>query len=429
MQVAETSNTRVVAARILARWLRTGSFPDRQLADVTRQTGFLTELVYGVVRHKRTLEWMIDRCASRRVDRDVLAHLLPGAYQILYMRVPAHAAVHATVEAAKAGRARHAAGFINGVLRELLRRRETLMSELARQSPGVRLSHPDLLVARWQARWGEEKTAALCAWNNGIPAPVLVPNPLRIDMTRFRRQLADAGVEAEPHPAWPDRCVVLSRGVAVSTVPGYAEGQFSVQDPATFTAVDLLGVRPGDTVLDACAAPGGKTVLLAEAMQDHGRLIATDVQADRVARLRENVERLGLSCVTPLQADLADAAALAALAPEGFDRVLLDAPCSNTGVLRRRPDARWRFSAERLHALSALQRRLLDAAWPLLKPGGRLVYSTCSLEHEENDAPVDGLLDRYADARGGDRIARVPPESRTDGAFAAVLEKKQDGTR
>ena len=220
---------------------------------------------------------------------------------------------------------------------------------------------------------------------------------------------------------------MLPRGTAVERVPGFAEGFFLVQDPSTLGAVDLVAAKPGETIVDACAAPGGKTAAMADAMRNEGLIIAGDPQGERLQRLRANVERLKLTCARIEQLDAGDLVSLRnAMQRQGAsaaDAILLDVPCSNTGVLQRRADARWRFDEANLRELGVVQARLLDTAALCVRPGGRLVYSTCSLEAEENAQQVQAFLRRNGDFRLDAETASVPPESGIDGAYAARLVK------
>lgn len=418
----KTANTRITSARILSDWLRTGTFVDRLLAPVTHDRAFVMEVVYGAVKWKRKLNWVIRRCSRRAPDPDIRAHLLVGLYQILVMTdVANYAAVNETVEAAKAISA-DAAKFVNAVLRRVIREQEEIEQALAQQSLGIRLSHPDLLLRRWQDRYGAHRTQALCEWNNDRADVTIRVNTQRMSMSEYRARLQAASVDAEPHPTAQETCLILARGVRITELPGYAEGYFSVQDASTMRAVDLLDPRPGEEVLDACAAPGGKTVAMAERMCNRGRLLAMDVQTERLSRLRENLKHMGSDWIRVRQGD---ATRGEADFPRGentaFDAVLLDVPCSNTGVLRRRPDARWRFSPKRLSELVQLQHDLLDGVAPLVKPGGRLVYSTCSLEPEEGDALIHAWLSEQPAWRYDRDVVLFPPESRTDGIYAVRL--------
>lgn len=433
------SNSRSVAAEIIGRWLSAGIFPDRLIAPITRDRAFVMEVVYGVAKWKRMLEWVIRRCADGRPDKLSLPYLLVGMYQIFVMNdVADYAAVHETVAAAKMGSARHAAGFINWVLRRALRESETILEELKSKSLGIRESHPDVLLKKWERHFGKQETLALCKWNNSRPDITLRPNPRRISVKDFVAKLDAAAMRATPHPFAPLECVVLAGDKAgqtkrITELPGYAEGLFNVQDPSTLAAVALLNPRPGEFVLDACAAPGGKTALIAERMglsaenkaTDKGRIIAMDINADRLLTLTENLARMRVRGVEPAQGDAALADSIRqACGNRLFDRILIDAPCTNTGVLRRRADARWRFSEKRMNELIKLQRAMLDACAQFLKPGGTLVYSACSLESEECDAIVRTWLSRNVGFELMRAVKLFPPESKTDGIRAVALRGK-----
>lgn len=392
---------------ILTRWMETEDFPNRMLTE-SPDRGFVMDLVYGTIRWWRALEWALGQRMKRPAEGETRAALLIGAYQaLLREEMPAYATVHATVEAAKIASAR-SAGLVNGVLRNLLRRRVELLAALAKQPVGVRLSHPDTLVARWQSRYGAAETEALCNWNN-VPAQTVIA------------LLPESGVSTASSNRQTERCLLVPHGQRVESLPGYGEGRFVVQDPAALTAVDLLDARPGMTVLDACAAPGGKTAQIAARMAGQGRLIAWDLHEDRLQTLRATLQRTRQEWVEVAQADAA-----APVLPDAplFDRILLDVPCSNTGVLRRRPDARWRFTVRRMNDLCGAQQRILRNLLPRLAPGGRLVYSTCSLEPEENREPVERALAALPGLRLEAVEERLPMRDGTDGAFAAAIVRK-----
>jgi len=417
------TNSRAVAAGILERWLATGAFPERLLERVGADRPFVMEMVYGTIKARRRLEWVLRRVVRHLPPPPLRAVLLVGLYQLLDLaEVASYAAVNETVTAARERCGRKSAGFVNAVLRNTLRQREALLAALGKQALGIRESHPDLLVERWTRRFGAAETERLCRWNNLAAETIIRVNRARIGPAEFCQRLADAGIRVRPHPFDPDRCVVLPRGVRVDQLPGFAEGWFAVQDPSTLVAVDLLAPRPGERVLDACAAPGGKTLAIAEQMAGRGVLVAADAEAERLARLRENLARLGADWVQVLQRDAT--LPVPERASELFDAVLLDAPCTNTGVLRRRPDARWRFSTARLAELRALQRRILKATAPLVRPGGRLVYSTCSLEREENEGLITSWLRHRPDFALIRERHLFPPVAGVDGGYVALLRRR-----
>ncbi len=408
-------SSRREAIFVITRWLETHEFPDRMIPDGPDRA-FITDLVYTTVRRYRTLTWALEHFVKKMPKGETEAALLVGACQLLFMpSVAEYAAVHETVEAAKLA-SKQTAGLVNAVLRNLQRQRDALLAELEKQPLGIRTSHPDSLVTRWLERFGEEETKALCEWNNtpaetfismapGVPSPLPTPNSSLLPPTYF------------PVP----------RGTRVEALPGYAEGAFIVQDPATAAAIDLLDVKPGLKVLDACAAPGGKTVQLAWRMgppaSEGHLLVAFDLHEDRLETVRANLARTRQTWVTVCQGDLAESPQ-EALKPFGlFDRILIDAPCSNSGVLRRRPDARWRWTTKRMKKLAEVQAKMLESALALLAPGGRLVYSTCSLEPEENRRQITLLRKAHPEVACVGVEERLPTRSQTDGAFACALER------
>jgi len=424
---AQAPSSRHEAARAIACWLETGDFPDRLIEEVTRDRAFVMETVYGVVRQFRALDFLRQRLAPRKPRPPLHACLLLGLYQLLFMDGQQdYAILHETVEAAKSAGGARSAGLVNAVLRRAQRERDGLLRSLRDAPAAVQLSHPDLLLDRWSAQFGVDPARRLCEWNNSRPETVLRVHPLRADRDMLARALAETGVESRPHPFDPEACLIIARGAGLARLPGYREGWFFAQDPSAAVAALLLAPQPGERVLDACAAPGGKTAVLAALMRGQGELVAMDIHADRMATLQENVERLQLANVRIVRGDAARwpaSAEDAQVAGEGFDCILLDVPCSNTGVIRRRPDARWRFSAERLRRLNAVQLSILDRAAGLLKPGGRLVYSTCSLEPEENMALVGAWLAEHPSFTLEEHSLLFPPETKTDGAFAVRLQR------
>jgi 16S rRNA (cytosine967-C5)-methyltransferase len=317
------------------------------------------------------------------------ALLYVGAAQILYMDdVPDFAAVNETVEAAKECENPNIVKTVNAVLRNLIRRREEFLSMLALAPVDERESFPSQLYRRWVERYGEENAIALAKWHNE---------------------------PAETFLAYPDRFEKLPRGVRVNEIDGYAQGRFIVQDPATALAIEMLNIEAGDKVFDMCAAPGGKTIQIA---WRGAEVVACEIKSARRRRLVENLKRVGL------HEKVGVVSSPQAVAAGGFKKILVDAPCTNTGVLRRRPDARWNWSMEKLSALAALQSQILDQAAELCPRGGMIVYSTCSNEPEENLAQVEAFLARHCGFSLVASRESIPFESGNDGAFAAALIRK-----
>jgi 16S rRNA (cytosine967-C5)-methyltransferase len=421
------SDPRRNAARLLARWKQHDEFPDREMDRLSADHGATLEWVQGVLRWRRPLERLLHELAEHTPPPLLEAFALLGLFQIFFQpQVPDHAAVHETVESCKLECGQRGANFVNALLRRALREEPALRRLLREQPPAVQWSHPDRLVERWTNRWGAEAVGRLCVFNNEPAQTVLCVCRSRVSVEAFRAALQSAGLDATPHPAAPDRYLVLPRGRKVSDVPGYTEGWFVVQDPAAAAALDVMDVRPGQSILDACAAPGGKAILLADALRDEGLVLALDRYEDRLGRLRENQQRLKFDTLRIGSADARQATSLgrvirAAGAPDLFDRVLLDVPCSNTGVIRRKPDIRWRFSEQRLDRLILTQRQILEACAARVKPGGRLVYSTCSLEREENEDMIRGWLRQHPRFKLVDERTIFPPDAGTDGAYAAAV--------
>lgn len=416
------------AARLLAAWLRDGSFPDRELASIAKGRAAVTELVFGVLRRLRALQFLRSKLAERRPRPEVEAVLLVALYELFHLDdTPDFAAVHEAVEIARGADGPQSAAFVNAVLRRAQRDADALRDALAGAPLAVRLSHPDALVNRWTTQYGEAAAIALCEWNNQRPETVLHIVRSKITPDEFNRTARDVGIQIEPHPARPTDCFMLPRGVAVENVPGYREGFFIVQDASTLGAVDLLAPQPGETILDACASPGGKAAAIWDRMNGAGTLAACDLHEDRLARLRENFTRLGMTEAKIIQADASDAATLAAalesVGAKNPDGILLDVPCSNTGVLRRRADARWRFDEKRIAELTSLQAKILNAAATLIRPGGRIVYSTCSLEAAENEKQVKRFLVANPAFKLAGETKSLPPGSMMDGAYAARLDR------
>ena len=385
------ANSRRQAAFILARWILTKDFPASML-PTDQNRAFVQDLVYTAIRRLRPIRMILGGLMKQRPKGELEALLIVGVAQLLYMPdVPDFAAVNETVEAAKDCDSRTVAKVVNAVLRNVIRRRAEFEARIAAAPLAERESFPTVLVKRWLSRFTAEETERLCQWHN-LPAETFLARK-------------------------DGSFVKLERGQNVVMVAGFAAGEFIVQDPATQIAVELMAVKPGETVLDACAAPGGKTIQLA---WRGAAVTACEVNPKRRRRLEENLARLRL----------ADSVKVVD-APEGagsFAKVLVDAPCSNTGVLRRRPDARWNWSEEKLTALVKLQAEILDRCAALVAPGGTLVYSTCSNEPEENQRQVAAFLARHPEFTAGEQRESLPFATGTDGAFAAQLLRAADNT-
>ena len=391
-----------------------------------------TELAYGAIRQRRVLDGWLDRLGKVPALKQPpklrwLLHV--GLYQLLLMeRIPAAAAVNTTVELAKAGGMPRLAPVVNGLLRSALRAIEAGECLVDRADPsqqlGQRYSLPDwftALLLDWRGLEGANAVAAAC---NAVPTLDLRVNPLRSTPQQVAADMAAAGLEVRPIPGCPAGLEVVGHAGDLRRWPGYEEGYWCVQDRSAQWVAPLLQPQLGDRVLDACAAPGGKSTHLAELLRNQGEIWAVDRSAGRLKRVAANAARLGHGSI---QALAADASALLVERPDwegAFQRILIDAPCSGLGTLARHADARWRITPETITALLPQQQALLDGVLPLLAPKGRLVYATCTIHPDENQQQVESMLKRHPQLRLMDQQQRWPDECQGgDGFFAAVLQR------
>jgi 16S rRNA (cytosine967-C5)-methyltransferase len=404
--------------------------------------GLFAELVFGVLRHQGSLDYYLSKLVQQPLERlelPVLLLLRLGLYQLCYLdRVPPHAAVHATVELAKQVLPR-AAGLINGVLRSFQRCREKPALPDPAVSPqdwlAAAYSLPHWLAEQWLQQFPLEQAAELAAASVEIPVLTLRVNAVRITRDELLERFHVAGISAEACRFSPEGIRLLHR-CQIAILPGFDEGLFAIQDESSQLVAHLLAPQPGECVLDMCAAPGGKATHLAQLMADQGQVIATDLNQRRIRRIRESSDRLGLTIIQPMACD-----ALAAdyLHDMQFDRILLDAPCSGLGVIRRNPEAKWRLNLPELTRCAGRQCLLLDAAVTLLKPGGVLVYATCSTAVEEDEQVVQDFISRHPEfvVENGTELIPAwselfhaagylrawPHRHATDGFFAARLKR------
>ena len=508
-------NPRQIAAGILGRRNAGGEFTENLLETAlagarlsSADRGLCQEIVYGVVRWQAALDWLIARKTVGREQKSGLQNLLRlGLYQIFWLdRIPDHAAVHETVELAKHDGFGPQAGFINAILRGYLREAgatRKLLADLKIAEPATGWSHPEWLLARWQKKFGAEKTAQLLEWNNTPPKTFVRANTLRfgrvgsplpadggasVPASRPASSFAspkDSGAHGVTRPAFENAGDLLTRWreenvgydfvrrdwleenlvfelkshPSLNSLASFRDGWFYVQDPGTLLAPRELGAQPGETILDLCAAPGGKTTFLAQLMRNKGKIVACDISEDRLKLIRENCQRLGVTSVETIlnsmlpaphpgplpmgEGELSSASRrigrnsslgesnFAVPSPGGegqgeggrlFDRILVDAPCSNTGVMRRRVDLRWRITAAEISRLRQAQLELLKLAATKLKPGGVLIYSTCSLEPEENGEVVKEFLRDHAGFKLENERELLPFADNVDGAYVARLK-------
>lgn len=398
-----------------------------------RDRALLAELAYGVCRQYFSLEalaGMLLRQPLKDRDLDIQALLLGGLYQLLYTRIPAHAATGETAGAARLLRKKWAVGLVNGVLRHFQREQEALLSRLEQMdSPQVRHELPDWLVGELKKAWPEQAKAVFAGLARRPPFTLRV-NLGRNSLSEYASLLKEAGMTARPLKGIPS-ALMLDESVSVEDLPGFFQGAVSVQDAGAQLAALLLDAQPGMAVLDACAAPGGKTGHILEHTRDL-QLTAVDLDPGRLERVAQNMARLGFS------ASLAEGDASrpqGAWAERTYDRILADVPCTATGVIRRHPDIRLLRRPADVRNLQQRQQQILDALWSLLRPGGKMLYATCSLLPQENDEQVERFLYRQPDAsavmlppgRGVKTthgLQLLPDTLETDGFYYALLEKQ-----
>lgn len=405
---------------------------------------FATELAYGTLRVLNTLDWIISRFLHKPLgDQSVWIRniLRMGAYQIFYMdKVPAPAACNEAVELAKKYGTPGTARFVNGVLRNVVRRKDDIVFPSAEEDLvshiALRYSHPTWLVERWLGEFGLEETTALCRANNATPRNTIRTNTLRTGRENLTKTLEQEGLTVRATRFAPEG-LEISGFLSLRGLPSFEAGLFQIQDESSMLAGHALSPAAGDRVLDACSAPGGKTTHLAQLMQDRGVIRALDVHPHKLDFIRENCARLGITCV---EVRCGDARELAGGPEDAADYVLVDAPCSGLGVLGRRPDARWRKEPAQVTALAELQGQILDGAARCVRPGGVLVYSTCTITPEENIEQVERFLQArpefawddlrpFLPATLGDAelsrgyIQLLPHVHGTDGFFIARLRR------
>lgn len=411
---AKNFHVRQAAVSALRAWAKGHDYAEtlierhaqrRKLSSSDR--GLLQAILFGVLRNRRLLDHWIGKLREGKLDAETRDILRVGLCQLLILNLPDHAAVNETVEAGKAS----VRSLINAVLRRATVSRKRLLEEIADLPQSVAHSHPDWLYNRWRTAFGTRNAISMMEWDN-LPA-----------VNYFRINPLVPAPESLP-------------GAPVKNAPGFfridgslpsvllASGTVYIQDPATRHSVELLDPKPGEQILDACAAPGGKAFLIAAALGSAEGLMCTDSNEKRLPRLEENLERLHAGKATIAVHDWTHPAP-----PEWHDRfdgILLDVPCSNTGVIRRRVDVRWRLQAPDIEKIAVTQRKILENALACLKPGGRIVYSTCSIEHEENLGQVEAFLADHPELTLHSTRDSIPYRDEMDGAFAARIERKSE---
>ena len=413
---------RMLAWDSLQRVERSQAFADLLLDSVFSQhpklrvldRAFISELVLGTLRWRSRLDLAIHRAAKfpgKKIDPKLLHLLRLGAYQILFMdRVPPFAAVNESVRLAKAAfKSEKISGFTNAVLRSVARNKGQEDFPPLEEQPVEYivqvLSHPRWMVERWVREFGPDMARKMCEENNLRPPFTVRVNTLKTSRKVLQERLAEAGIQSLPAPYSPEG-LILQEGLWLSEEPLFQKGFYFVQDEASQIVAHLVNPVPGERVLDACAAPGGKATHMAQLMNDQGEIIALDLNGPKIEWIRDNCRRLGIRIVTALCADASKP--LPFPQESAFDRILVDAPCTGLGTLHRHPEAKWREKPRDAERLQRLQLSLLENLWTRLKPGGVLVYSTCTVTREENDSVVEGFLRSHQDFHLEDLRLIVP---------------------
>ncbi|MGD1715187.1 16S rRNA (cytosine(967)-C(5))-methyltransferase [Dapis sp. BLCC M172] len=444
------NNPRQLAFIILQEIYRKQAFADFALDKYLRKNDLIdanrrlvTELVYGCVRRERSLDAIIDELAKKKShqqnpDLRIILHI--GLYQLSYLEhIPESAAVDTTVELAKQNKFAKLAGFVNGLLREYIRRDLTInLPENPVQKLGISYSFPDWIIEYWIEKLGLTEAEELCSWFNQSPSIDLRINPLKTSLEEVEIAIKNTGISVSRISQLPQALRLTGAVGKIQKLPGYNEGWSSVQDSSAQLVSYLLNPQPGEIIIDACAAPGGKTTHIAELMGDNGKIFAIDKTASRLKKLEQNAERLQLKSISISTGDSRNLPQFINQA----DRVLLDVPCSGLGTLHRRADARWRQTLENIQELAKLQSELLETAAKWVKPGGILVYATCTIYPLENEGIIEEFLANNSEweieAPNIDFIVSPctegwikvwPHREQMDGFFMVKLRRKKEEER
>jgi 16S rRNA (cytosine967-C5)-methyltransferase len=421
------SGARYLAQLVLNRFEQDNAYVNLVLPKILLESGTVdrrekalaTELVYGTLRHLLKIDYILGRLLSRpfaTLKTPVKNVLRLALYQLLYLpEIPARAVCHSAVEQIKHSQFSGLASLVNGVLRSYLRNRELglgqnqitfpdLVSEPA-ESLSLEYSHPLWLVKRWLAVYGPEATLRILQTGNEPPPLALRVNRRLATASEVMAELLQQGIQSRPGLFLNEAIIIESLGEPLDTLPLFQSGRIFAQDESAMLVAHLVNPLPGELVVDLCAAPGGKSTHLAELMDDQGEVFSVDNHPHKMNLIEENARRMNSSIIHPVLGD-----ARSFLLMDGLlaDAVLVDAPCSGTGVLRRRVDARYRRKPEDIRDLAAIQREILDQAAALVKPGGRLVYSTCTLEPEENQEQLHSFLERHPEFEAVSHRAFLP---------------------
>ena len=445
-----TSNARQLALKILLKIDRKNSYTDVALNRALNQSNLsssdrslCTELVYGIIRHQRTLDSLIDQLGKKKEHQQPpnlrrILHI--GLYQLRYLdHIPPSAAVNTSVDLAKDNKLQRLSGVVNGILRQYIRTTQgnhdpLILPNDTLKKLAIQYSFPDWIIETWLQKWGEETTEKMCHWFNQSPNIDIRVNPLKTNLETIQTPLTSAGVNGTPLGRFPFALRLKGKIGTIPTLPGFSQGHWTVQDTSAQLVSYFLDPQPGETIIDACAAPGGKTTHIAELMGDQGTIFACDRTPSRLKKVQENAQRLQLNSNETV---VGDSRYLQQFINKG-DRVLVDVPCSGLGTLHRHPDIRWRQTPENIRELTSLQLEILNQAAQWVKPQGTLVYSTCTLNPPENQEIIQTFLSTHSHWKieppnphwafspfltSSQWIQMLPHKQDSDGFFMVKLKK------
>ena len=432
-------DVRLTAVKSLIKILEQNKASDEVInsyAEKVSSIGELINLTVGTVKFKLTLDFFIEKISSRplkKISPPVKNILRAAIYELEYLKTPDYAVINSYVEISKLYD-KNSSGFVNGVLRNFLRKKDEINFPSIEENPvkaiSIKFSHPEWLIERWIKTYGLDETIKICEFNNKIPIISIRINTLKASKTEVMDLFKENNVEFT-ESLISDECLILKNQGNIKKIVGFKEGYWAVQGESSSLVAKILDPREGDRILDLCAAPGGKTAHIADLMGNSGEILAVDISKDRIKRIKENCERLGITNVKTVVSDAAT------LSDRHFDRILIDAPCSNTGVFSKRPDARWKRTPTDIKNLTKIQLEILQNASNLLKEEGTLVYSTCSIEPEENillvqeflknnkDFAFEDISKQFTCKEAGQEgyIKILQSEYNIDGFFIAKLKK------
>ncbi|RKL68946.1 16S rRNA (cytosine(967)-C(5))-methyltransferase [Salipaludibacillus neizhouensis] len=448
-----TGNVREAALEILLKIKKNQAYSNLLLNDTIKKENIasidvplLTEIVYGTIQYQKRIDFYLEAYSKKPLVKiDDWVHILwrLTVYQLIFLdRVPDHAAINEAVEISKKRGHKGISGMTNGILRSFLRHPLPEFSSIKNETErlAVETSHPEWLLKRWSKQYGAERASSIAFANLTHPTHSVRVNTNRVTKEEVMESLQDQGLEVKESP-YVEECLYVKKGSLANT-KAFENGWISIQDEGSMLVTLALDPQQGESILDACAAPGGKSMHIAERMQNIGEVVSIDIHSHKVKLIHDQAKRLELSIV---HGEVADARQLhEKYDKESFDRILVDAPCSGLGVIQRKPDLKWSKKEEDIHRLSEIQQSIVEAVWPLLKKGGRLVYSTCTVDREENDDVVTAFVEENEEAIFDDQLlTRIPGiiasekkenpgyfqlfpgEFRTDGFFISAILKRE----